>query len=392
MVRFKGYLMSFKNCLLITASVFLLIGLNTPSHARKKPLLTNSSLPKSPALKKAKTDLQTIGLILGFHKWPNKKEEATILNQMKTAGLKKTTEFKEFKVWVFKWKKWHKGEAAEKLCKSLSGLSSLDYCEPDYTLIPAQSSDDSDDSEDSWREKVIKVLQNLLALFVEGPDSETEDPESELMVQPGTTNPGSLVYPNIPANQRNITSCRIVSSGLLAANLSDYWSQEMIGGDLLKESLKDAPPVNKELVGVFDTAGPDEDYHHDVGVKNLISGEGKQAILPDLGQGLKMYDTPKTSDTLQHSSDLLSKVAEQCQSQSGTTGSRYDDDDNDGGNDDGDQNNPSDDNKNKGINTDDIIIDSNDDPDAAYDGDGTGSVSGQENEDDGTGAGIGSPD
>ena len=57
---------------------------------------------------------------------------------MKTAGLKKTSEFKEFKVWVFEWKKWHKGAAAEKLCKSLSGLSSLDYCEPDYTLIPAR--------------------------------------------------------------------------------------------------------------------------------------------------------------------------------------------------------------------------------------------------------------
>ena len=36
MIQFKGYLMSFKNCLLITASVFLLIGLNTPSQAPQK--------------------------------------------------------------------------------------------------------------------------------------------------------------------------------------------------------------------------------------------------------------------------------------------------------------------------------------------------------------------
>lgn len=289
--------MSFKNGLLIAASIFLLIGLNTPP--------AKSSLPKvpkdSPAFKKPKTDLQTIGVILGFHKWPNKKEKATILKQMKTKGLKKTSEFKEFKVWVFEWKKWQKGKAAEKLCKNLSGLSSLDYCEPDYTLVPA-------------RRKKRRKAQ---------PEPEPE-PEPELMVQPfAVTNPGSSpasTYPDIPANQRNITSCRIVSSGLLGVNLSDYWAQEMIGGDLLKESLKDAPPVNKELVGVFDTAGTNENFHHSAGVKNLISGQGKQAILPDLGQGLKMYDTKKTSDTLKHSSDLLSKAQGQCRKESGTRG------------------------------------------------------------------------
>ncbi len=48
----------------------------------------------------------------------------------------------------------------------------------------------------------------------------------------------------------------------------------MIGADLLKEKLTSS--ARKHFIAVFDTFY----MGHDVAVKNLISGEGRQAVLP----------------------------------------------------------------------------------------------------------------
>ena len=68
--------------------------------------------------------------------------------------------------------------------------------------------------------------------------------------------------------------------------LPTYWAQEMIGADLLREKLKKAKPVEKHLVAVFDSPK----RNHDVKVRNLISGEGKQAVLPELGNRISNRD------------------------------------------------------------------------------------------------------
>ena len=81
-----------------------------------------------------------IGIILVFHRWPDEDEQRIILEKTKEAGLTKTDEIARFKMWLFQWGEWQKGETAEEFCRSLPELSSLEYCEPDSLLGPAAGS------------------------------------------------------------------------------------------------------------------------------------------------------------------------------------------------------------------------------------------------------------
>ena len=81
-----------------------------------------------------------IGIILVFHRWPDEDEQRIILERTKEEGLAKTDEIARFKMWLFKWSEWQKGETAEEFCRSLPELSSLEYCEPDSLLGPAAGS------------------------------------------------------------------------------------------------------------------------------------------------------------------------------------------------------------------------------------------------------------
>ena len=81
-----------------------------------------------------------IGIILAFHRWPDDDEQTIILEKTAEAGLTKTEEIPRFKIWLFEWGEWQKGETAEEFCRSLPELSSLEYCEPDSLLGPATGS------------------------------------------------------------------------------------------------------------------------------------------------------------------------------------------------------------------------------------------------------------
>ena len=83
---------------------------------------------------------QAIGIILVFYRWPDEDEQRIILEKTADAGLTKTDEIPRFKMWLFKWDEWQKGETAEEFCLSLPDLSSLEYCEPDSLLGPAAGS------------------------------------------------------------------------------------------------------------------------------------------------------------------------------------------------------------------------------------------------------------
>ncbi len=81
----------------------------------------------------------------------------------------------------------------------------------------------------------------------------------------------------------NVKTCNVIYSPHNSMKdrmgLSDYWAQELIGADLLREELeKVPPPKTKNFIAVFDTST----NNHNVHVKNLISDEGTQAILPEL--------------------------------------------------------------------------------------------------------------
>ena len=82
----------------------------------------------------------------------------------------------------------------------------------------------------------------------------------------------------------NIRTCGLISDKrkLMKGSLSDYWAQELIGSDLLREELEKTPPPDQEdWIAVFDSSASED---HNIAVKNLISDEALHAVLPELGE------------------------------------------------------------------------------------------------------------
>ena len=92
----------------------------------------------------------------------------------------------------------------------------------------------------------------------------------------------------------NIKSCNIVASheNLMDGSLSDYWAQELIGSDLLREELIKTPhPDIENWIAVYDVGA---DHSHSILVSNLISDNRSQAVLPGLsGKALTAHSYQK---------------------------------------------------------------------------------------------------
>ena len=236
-----------------------------------------------------KNNPQAKGVILSFHRLPNEQEEKLLLKKTQAMGLKKTKEIEDFKSWVLEWPEWKKGKEAIEVCNSLSNLSFLEYCEPEYLLGPATG---------YIRKKVKKKAHKRLKKG----GSQTEPKGGPKL------NPKDTFSPNQTGDVR---FCKIFSSqlGLFQGELSDYWAQEMIGSDLLKKELEKLPPVEKNLVAVFDTPYGNR---HDKGVKNIISDKGKHAVLPEIGNSMTKFDVSLSSYYLDHSSRLLRIANKKC--------------------------------------------------------------------------------
>ena len=92
--------------------------------------------------------------------------------------------------------------------------------------------------------------------------------------------------------------------------LPDYWAQKMIGADLLKEEFSQAPPVKKKpFVQLFDS---NKQGRHDEFVKNIISSKGPHSVLPELGDGIRTFETNYLSDYSKHTERLLNDVDKVC--------------------------------------------------------------------------------
>ena len=144
------------------------------------------------------------GIILHFHKWPPEQETLNrILETAKAEGLKKSDEFPLFKIIILEWNDLKGNVEALTACFSFleDNIVSpkLKTCEPNFLKRP-----------------------NSLKI--------------ELQPQPGAVKKG----------KGNLRTCNIVSSHFprlrlhnlkAVRDLSDYWAQEMIGADLLKEEL-----------------------------------------------------------------------------------------------------------------------------------------------------------
>ena len=121
----------------------------------------------------------------------------------------------------------------------------------------------------------------------------------------------SFMDRSFPEEISNLRTCGIVTAtkNLNKGRLSDYWAQEMIGSDLLREDLKEELkknplPENKVIIAIFDSEKLDRDQETDLDIKkfhnmlvtNLISGDGPHAILPKLKKGyIKSFYTRRSS-------------------------------------------------------------------------------------------------
>ncbi len=94
----------------------------------------------------------------------------------------------------------------------------------------------------------------------------------------------------------NIRTCNLLSykQNLQEGRLSDYWAQELIGTDLLRQELKTvSPPKRKNWIAIFDIRRG----NHNTYVKNLISDEGSYAVLPELeDEGALFFHTAEDEE------------------------------------------------------------------------------------------------
>ena len=248
-------------------AVFLLSSCSLAAETKETPKTTT----ESPGFDKNNS---AKGIILAFKRWPlSLKEQSAILKKAQSYGLNEKAKYPIFKSWVFEWPKEKKSKEALTICESFASFSNiLDYCEPDFFLSPARGKS----------------------------KKKTKPPEKGIKLESKPVSSGS----------GDLKSCHIIPAklGLKGGQLSDYWAQEMVGADLVREELKKAPPIKKHLVSVFDSP----ERQHDLGVKNLISSSGKQATLPEIGQSLTMANAIQSSYYLQHSSHFLNTAKQKC--------------------------------------------------------------------------------
>ena len=238
--------------------------------------------------KRQEEEQQARGLVLRFHRWPKLKEQEEVARILEASGLKRTKNIKSFNAQLFGWE----GEGVvlkpsslgEEACLKLKNLSYVRRCSPDI-LLPVNS---------------IKRMTHKKTEA--GFNAECENCRNQELE--------SLIA--VSQKALDIKTCDIVSGklGLMEGKLSDYWAQELIGSDLLREELEKTPPPDIEnWISVFDV----KEDEHNIGVKNLISDEDLHAVLPELGErkvpflaekdkgykpALSMYETSYPGDYL----------------------------------------------------------------------------------------------
>ena len=268
------------------------------SASQKKPNKLQHSLPDE---MRKKEEWKTRGVIIKFHLWPNAKQQKEIIRRLKASGLKKTKDIKSFKTQLFEWsdgslKSYSSGE---KTCQKLKNLSIVKRCNPD-SLLPVNHLQSF--SVISSRKKQAYRLKLKSIMFEKSQKSDeylikpsflladsTSDTEAKFIVNCASCRKQNLL-PELPLDNNirtcNILSCKEKSEGekssckhLDGGRLSDYWAQELIGVDLLREELKNiSSPKRENWISVFDT----QKESHSTYVRNLISDEGPHAVLPKL--------------------------------------------------------------------------------------------------------------
>ena len=225
-------------------------------------------------------------MIVKFHHWPNKKQRKEVVEKLKVSGLKKTKSIKSFEMQLFEWSEGglQSSNLAERACNKLKDLSYVKRCSPDH-LLPL------DDQRNSLNPKSLFSSASTDSKTEAGFIEHCPSCRKENSISPVPLNIRTC---NLVSHERGLVAGKVKSGGegsdywesVLAENLSDYWAQELIGSDLLREELENTPPPEREnWIAVFDSPRNDHYIH----VKNLISDEGPHAVLPELGKERNPY-------------------------------------------------------------------------------------------------------
>ena len=289
----------FKTTFLFSSLISTLSFANTKEQGnRKNPDKLQRSFPGE---KRKSKETKARGVIIKFHYWPNAKQQKEIMERLKASGLKKTKSIRSFQTQLFEWsdgslKSYSSGE---KTCQKLKNLSIVKRCNPDslltvnhlqsFSVISSRKKQaDRLKLKSIMSEKSQKSDEYLIKpsfLLADG----TSDTEAKFIVNCASCRKQNPL-PELPLNNNirtcNILACKEKSEGekssckhLDGGRLSDYWAQELIGVDLLREELKNiSPPKRENWISVFDT----QKENHSTYVRNLISDEGSHAVLPKL--------------------------------------------------------------------------------------------------------------
>ena len=232
--------------------------------------------------KRQEEEQKARGLVLRFHHWSTLKEQKELASLLKARGLKRTKNIKSFKAQLFGWEGGglKPSSLGEKACLKLKSLSYVRRCSPD-TLLPVSSIKVATNILSQLSVNSIKNSTNTLSQFSRMTNKKTEAGFNVECKNCRNQELESLIA--VSQKALDIKTCDIVSGklGLMEGKLSDYWAQELIGSDLLREELEKIPPPDIEnWIAVFDSKEKD----HNINVKNLISDEDLHAVLPELGE------------------------------------------------------------------------------------------------------------
>ena len=242
----------------------------TTHEHKKKPDTLQYPFPNEA---KEKTELKARGVIIKFQRWPNSTEQKKIIRKLQASDLKKTKSIRNFKIWLFEWSEegLKPSRFGERACKTLKGLFSIKRCNPDHLL----SLNRQKNKGLLELKKFGKLFDNFdLSVMLAEVSQETEAGFVEHCTSCSKQN-------SISPIPLNIRTCNLISheQKLIDGKLSDYWAQELIGSDLLREELEKTPPPKiPNWIAIFDSQEDD----HNVHVRNLIVDNKLHAILPEI--------------------------------------------------------------------------------------------------------------
>ena len=248
------------------------------SQTGKRPLVQPSELKEATAekgnrnftLQREKKELRARGVVVRFHLWPSTKQRKKVAEILRSQGLKRTRSIKDFKAQLFEWKEGglKPSGQAERSCVRIRGLSYVRRCSPDHLLPVNASTDFPRQGRGTLPDGHMKQdkQSRTEADFLECKNCKNQGLKS--IAEPLQEAVSVKTCGLIPAKQK-----------LMDGKLSDYWAQELIGSDLLREELKKTtPPDIENWIAVFDSST----RNHNIHVSNLISDDGAHAVLPEL--------------------------------------------------------------------------------------------------------------